>query len=102
MSESINVMIENSESVESIYTLAKDINEEAQVFKKNTNKLRNRLRCRVYKVRKERKYNCSLLLLNALIVYLQWNIIIALIIILILGAIVACVYFLSGMGKKGK
>lgn len=51
MSESITVMIENTESVESIYTLAKDINEEAQIFKRNSSKLRNQMRCRVYKVR---------------------------------------------------
>lgn len=50
MSETINVMIENTESIESIYTLAHDINTEAQVFKKNTSRLKNRLQCRVYKV----------------------------------------------------
>lgn len=50
MSESIGVMVENTETAESIYHLASDINEEAQVFKKNTNKLKLQLRCRVYKV----------------------------------------------------
>jgi hypothetical protein len=50
MSESIGVMVENTESAESIYHLARDVNEEAQIFKKNTNKLKMQLRCRTYKV----------------------------------------------------
>lgn len=50
MSESIGVMVDNVETAEAVYHLASDINEEAQVFKKNTHKLKMQLRCRLYKV----------------------------------------------------
>lgn len=50
MSESIGVMVDNVETAESVYHLASNINEEAQVFKKNTQKLKMQMRCRVYKV----------------------------------------------------
>lgn len=70
MSESIGVMVDNVETAESVYHLAKDVNEEAQVFKKNTQKLKMHLRCRMYK----------------------WYIYILLLLLVIAGAIVGVVY----------
>jgi hypothetical protein len=96
MSESITVMIENTESVESIYTLAKDMNEEAQIFKRNSSKLKNQMRCRVYKVSHTSiACNCDFQRPNNFLKYivcLQWKIITAVVLLLVLGVIAALVY----------
>jgi hypothetical protein len=50
LSDTINVMLENQETADSIMMRAEEINQDAAMFKKNTKKLKDRLRCKVYKV----------------------------------------------------
>lgn len=78
MTETISVMLENHESAERALTMAEDINSSAQVFKRNTKELRGRLRCRAYK----------------------YHIIVAIIVLVIIGAIIGCVYMFSEQTKK--
>jgi hypothetical protein len=50
MSENITVMLENQEAAEHVMSMAEEMNTEAMVFKRGTKKLRNKLRCKAYKV----------------------------------------------------
>lgn len=50
LSETISVLLENQESADRVMKLAENVNQEAAIFKKNSKKLKDRLRCAVYKV----------------------------------------------------